>query len=255
VIAPMRSLWGGTEWADSLRAPRFWATLDADSIRSFLPDLPVLLPVASFQRRDYRLRRPPCLPVRRAPVAVDTGAFAWFRSYSLYHFSAQQLADWIAGIRPPVSWAVIPDRPTEELGGSLEIRRAQEQTTQAIVHVLESLLDVPWAWAPVLQGRTVDDYLRHAVDLADIIYELAPVHNRRGIPFRVGVGSICRRAQVDDVRHIIAAVATVLPNVPLHLLGRLGPVICHFHCVRSPPFDPGQSFLGGDRPQEQRGVF
>ncbi len=146
MIAPVVSLLGRTEWADSSRAPRFWATLDADSIRSFLPDLPVLLPVASFQRRDYRLRRPPCLPVRSAPVAVDTGAFAWFRSYSLYHFSAQQLADWIAGIRPPVSWAVIPDRPTEELDGSLEIRRAQEQTTEAIVHVLGSLLDVPWAW-------------------------------------------------------------------------------------------------------------
>ena len=85
--------------------------------------------------------------------------------------------------------------------------------------MLESLLDVPWAWAPVLQGRTVDDYLRQAVDLADIIYELAAVYNRRGIPFRVGVGSICRRAQVDEVRRIIAAVATVLPNVPLHLFG------------------------------------
>jgi hypothetical protein len=158
---------------------------------------------------------------------VDTGAFAWFRSYSLYHFSAQQLADWIAGIRPPVSWAVIPDRPTEELNGPLEIRQAQEQTTEAIVHVLDSQLDVPWAWTPVLQGRTVDDYLRHAVDLADIIYELAAVYTRRGIPFRVGVGSICRRAQVDEVRRIIAAVATVLPNVPLHHLGRLAAVICH----------------------------
>ena len=77
---------------------------------------------------------------------------------------------------------------------------------------------VPWAWAPVLQGRTVDDYLRHAVDLADIIYELAAVYNHLGIPFRVGVGSICRRAQVDEVRRIVAAVAAVLPNVPLHLL-------------------------------------
>ena len=64
-----------------------------------------------------------------------------------------------------------------------------------------------WAWTPVLQGRTVDDYLRHAVDLADIIYELAAVYNRRGIPFRVGVGSICRRAQVDEVRRIVAAVS------------------------------------------------
>src|SRR5438045_326240 len=47
LITPVVSLLGRTEWADSSRAPRFWATLDADSIRSFVPDLPVLLPVAS----------------------------------------------------------------------------------------------------------------------------------------------------------------------------------------------------------------
>jgi hypothetical protein len=135
----------------------FWATLDADSIRPYLPDVPVLLPVASFQRRDHQLRHPPRLPLVAAPVAVDTGAFAWFRSYSTYHFSAHQFADWIAGVRPPVSWAVIPDRPTEDLDNPCAVRRAQEQTTETIVHILDSLLDVPWSWTPVLQGRTLDD--------------------------------------------------------------------------------------------------
>jgi hypothetical protein len=138
------------------RSHHFWATLDADSVRPCLPDLPILLPVASFQRRDHQLKRPPRLALHSAPVAVDTGAFAWFRSFSTYHFSASQFADWIDGIRPPVSWAVIPDRPTEDLWGPLEVRRAQAETTEAIVHVLETLLDVPWSWTPALQGRTVE---------------------------------------------------------------------------------------------------
>lgn len=200
-------------------ARRFWATLDADSVRPYLPDLPVLLPVASFQRRDYQLRHPPRLPVIAAPVAVDTGAFAWFRNFTCYHFSAEQLADWIAGVRPRVQWAVIPDRPTEDLEGDRAIRRAQDQTTEAIVHVLDTLLDVPWCWTPVLQGRTLEDYLRHAIDLAGIIHDLAAVYASRGLSFRVGLGSLCRRGQSTEIRRIVAGVAAVLPGVPLHLFG------------------------------------
>jgi hypothetical protein len=201
------------------RSPHFWATLDADSVRPYLPDLPILLPVASFQRRDYQLKRPPRLALHSAPVAVDTGAFAWLHSFTTYHFSAPQFAEWIDGVRPPVSWAVIPDRPTEDLCGPQEVRRAQAETTEAIVHVLETLLDVPWAWTPVLQGRTVEDYLRHAVELAGILYDLAAVYRKRGLTFRVGLGSICRRGQASEIHRIVASVATVLPGIPLHLFG------------------------------------
>ena len=126
--------------------PQFWATLDADSVRPYVPDVPILLPVASFQRRDYLLRRAPRLPGRQGPVAVDTGAFAWFRNFTSYHFSAAQYVDWIGAVEPPVEWAVIPDRPTEDLDGPQAIRLAQKQTTDAIVHFLESHLQVPWTW-------------------------------------------------------------------------------------------------------------
>jgi hypothetical protein len=197
----------------------FWATLDADSVRPYLPEVPVMLPVASFQRHDYQLRRPPRLPLRQSSVAVDTGAFAWFRSFSTYHFSAMQFANWIAGVYPPVSWAVIPDRPTEDLPDPKAVRVAQVQTSDAIYLVLETLLDVPWSWTPVLQGRTVMDYLRHAVDLAAVLYDLAEIYRHRGQTFRVGIGSICRRDQTPEIRRIVAAVAAVLPGLPLHFFG------------------------------------
>ena len=35
----------------------------------------------------------------------------------------------------------------------------------------------------VLQGRTVEDYLRHAVELAGILYDLAAVYRKRGLSF------------------------------------------------------------------------
>lgn len=190
-----------------------------DTIRPYLPNVPVLLPIASFQRRDYQLRHPPELPLRGAPVAVDSGAFMWFQRYTTYHFSAAQYVEWIAGVRPPVQWAVIPDRPTEDLDGPESVRLAQAQTTGSIVQMLESFLDVPWSWAPVIQGRTLEDYLIHAIELADIVYELRAVYVQRRKTFRVGIGSICRRGQAWEIRRIIAAIAAVLPGIPLHLFG------------------------------------
>jgi hypothetical protein len=152
-----------------------------------------------------------------ASVAVDTGAFASFRSFTSCHFSATQYANWIAGVCPPVSWALIPDRPTEDMAEATAVRTAQLQTSDAIHHVLTSLLNVPWSWTPVLQGRTVVDYLRNAIDLADVLYALADLYRKRRQSFRIGIGSIRRRAQVPEIRRIVTAIATALPGIPLHL--------------------------------------
>jgi hypothetical protein len=56
------------------------------------------------------------------------------------------------------------------------VRLAQVQTTGTIVQMLESFLDVPWSWAPVIQGRTLEDYLIHAIELPDILYQLRAVY-------------------------------------------------------------------------------
>jgi hypothetical protein len=84
---------------------------------------------------------------------------------------------------------------------------------------VESFLDVPWSWSPVLQGRTLEEYLVHAIDLAGILHQLCAVYVQRGQQFRVGIGSICRRGQVSEIRRIVAAIAAVLPGIPLHLFG------------------------------------
>jgi len=78
---------------------------------------------------------------------------------------------------------------------------------------------VPWSWSPVLQGRTMEEYLVHAIELADILHQLCAVYVQRGQKFRVGIGSICRRGQVSEIRRIVAGIAAVLPGIPLHLFG------------------------------------
>ena len=45
------------------------------------------------------------------------------------------------------------------------------------------------------------------------------MYARRGQTFRVGLGSICRRGHVAEIRRIVAGVASVLPALALHLFG------------------------------------
>src|SRR5205814_1416685 len=93
------------------------------------------------------------------------------------------------------------------------------RSSTTVTRLEGTCLDVPWSWAPVIQGRTLEDYLIHAIDLADILHQLRAVYAQRGKNFRVGIGSICRRGQVWGIRRIIAGIAAVLPGIPLHLFG------------------------------------
>ena len=87
--------------------------------------------------------------------------------------------------------------------------------------MLADHLSAGWCWCPVLQGQAVEDYLRHAVDVAGWVYELRDVYAARGQvgAFRVCLGSLCRRNAANKIRAIVRAVAAVLPDLPLHLFG------------------------------------
>ena len=204
--------------------------------------MPFLLPLASWWRRDLQLKRPPRLPRQLTHVAVDCGSFTLAQRQISpgYHFTAQQYVNWISTLGPAVRWAVLPDWPCEGASAE-EVRRRQVATTATAVDVLSDHLDAAWCWCPVLQGQTVEDYLRHAIDIADWVYALRDVYAARGqaADFRVCIGSLCRRNAVVEILEIVNNVCAVLPDLALHLLGRLGPVICHFHCMGSPPHDPG----------------
>jgi hypothetical protein len=200
----------------------FYATLDASTLKPYLSDLPYLLPLASWWRRDVQLKRPPRLPPQLTHVAVDCGSYtlAQHQLEPGYHFTADQYVSWIRALGPAVRWAVLPDWPCEG-ASAREVRWRQDATTQTAVDLLSEHVNVPWCWSPVLQGQTVEDYLRHAVDIAAWVYELREVYAARGRvdDFRVCVGSLCRRNAVAEMRAIVSNVSGVLVGLPLHLFG------------------------------------
>ncbi|MBV9170259.1 MAG: hypothetical protein JOZ81_09280, partial [Chloroflexi bacterium] len=200
----------------------FYATLDASTLKPYLQDLPYLLPLASWWRSDVQLNRPPRLPSQLTHVAIDCGSYtlAQHQLQPGFHFTAEQYVSWIRALGPAVSWAVLPDWPCENVGAS-EVRRRQVATTNTAVDVLSDYLDAAWCWCPVLQGQHVDDYLRHAIDIAAWVYDLREVYARRGLAgsFRVCLGSLCRRNSLAYIRSIVSQVAQVLPRLPLHLFG------------------------------------
>jgi hypothetical protein len=69
-----------------------------------------------------------------------------------------------------------------------------------------------------VQGWTVDDYRRHAGELAPLIGAMG-AHYGHASAFRVGVGTLCRRASAAMIREVVDAVAAELPAIPLHLWG------------------------------------
>jgi hypothetical protein len=200
----------------------FYATLDASTLKPYLPNLPYLLPLASWWRRDVQLKRPPRLPAHLTHVAVDCGSYtlAQHQVQPGFHFTAEQYAAWIRALGPAARWAVLPDWPCEGASAP-EVRRRQIATTVTAVDVLSNHLDVPWCWCPVLQGQRVEVYLRHAIDVAAWVYELHEVYAARGQAeaFRVCLGSLCRRNSVAEIRNIVSSVARVLPKLVLHLFG------------------------------------
>lgn len=200
----------------------FYATLDESTLKSYLPDLPFMLPLASWWRRDLQLKHPPHLPSQLTHVAVDCGSYALAQRQISpgYHFTAEQYVNWIAALGPAVRWAVLPDWPCEGAGAG-EVRRRQVATTETAVDMLSEHLGVPWCWCPVLQGQTVDDYLRHAIDIADWAYGLHDVYTARGQGdvFRVCIGSLCRGNAVAEILDIVNNVCAVLPGLAVHLFG------------------------------------
>lgn len=217
----------------------FWATCDGDSIRrQWMPAGHYLLPASSFLRRGFRT---PPLP-EGCTVAADWGGFVVQKRWKgELRFSDQQYIDWLDRI-PNLSWAATWDLPCEPelVAGPGEIRRRQVWTHDMAEWFVEQYGDKPWAWVPSLQGYDLDDYKRSADDLEPLIRLLQSTYWERpgylydyGDPdpeqlaraeqnatdFRIGIGSLCARKDVADIRRIVEYVADRFPGIPLHLWG------------------------------------
>ena len=200
----------------------FYATIDAGRVREYMPDVPVLLPASSWARfidRKGRIRVPR-LPGHVRVKAADSGGFvATFRNGGRYTYSPAQYVEWLSAWGP--SWAATMDLCCEdEITGDRPgiVRERQEETTRLARHFWEEYRGVPWPWVPTVQGWQVDDYRRHAAELAPLLGEMRR-HYGESSPWRVGVGTLCRRADVGMIRRVVRAVSEELPGYRFHLWG------------------------------------
>lgn len=194
----------------------FYATVDADSIRPYMPRVPILLPASSFARKELR---PPKLPpgFEDVDVAIDCGGFVATMRWGDYRYTAAEYVEFCRGVRP--RWAATMDYccEPEVADGGLVLGR-QDRTTEMAWRFWLTWRDEPWAWVPTVQGWEVADYARHARDLQPLVRAMA-AHYGDDSAWRVGIGTLCRRASEGMIRDVVAAVREQLPGVPLHLWG------------------------------------
>lgn len=213
---------------------QFYVTVDSDSIREYMPAVPVLLPVSSWVRKaklDAAGHVAGDIPVPALPakfhdedieIGCDGGGFVAARKWGgEYIFSHEQYAKWLDQVQP--TWAAMLDYCVEpQIASSpMSVRIRQQRTTANAQAIWNEYKNKPWAWVPTIQGWTVEDYQQHAREMAPLLREMAEHYQAQGLDhaFRIGVGTLCCRTSRAQIQAIVAAVAEVLPGAPLHLWG------------------------------------
>ncbi len=202
----------------------FYATFCATDVRDYIPrGTSVLLPASSyarFRRRDGSIR-PAKLPEHITDRAADCGGYVATKIWGDYRYTAEQYVEWLDSFSP--RWAAMMDYCCEpDIATNADaIRSRQDRTTANAYSMWQNYKSEPWAWVPTIQGWNPDDYTRHATELAPLIDEMATYYGKDSA-FRVGVGTLCQRADIAMIRSVVKAVRRVLPTQPLHLWGVKG---------------------------------
>lgn len=194
----------------------FYATVDSDSIRSYMPDVPYLLPASSWARKNMKA---PKLPEHVTRTAADCGGFVATFKWGEYRYTPAQYVDWLGTFSP--RWAATMDYCCEDeitSGQPGIVRERQQLTTAAAYHFWHEYRATPWVWVPTVQGWTVADYQKHARELRPLVTEMQ-THYGIDSAFRVGIGTLCRRASNTMIRDIVGAVSQELPGARFHLWG------------------------------------
>lgn len=200
----------------------FYYTIDADSVRPYMPAVPVLVPASSWARRAKYQSLPasPALPAHVPEVAVDPGGFVFtLRQRRDYPFTDSELVDFAAGMG--AIWCAAKDYCCEPeiTAGQGAVTERQARTTEAAWRAWQDHKAAPFCWVPTIQGWEPDDYTRHAAELRPLVEEMSQ-HYGPDSAFRVGIGTLCRRASVKMIRQVVLAVAAELPQgVKFHLWG------------------------------------
>jgi len=161
-------------------------------------------PLMVSARRLRRRKDPARLPKAVAPWVLDSGAFSELFLYGKFATSAMQYISEVRFWRDQIGqmqWATSQDWMCEPFiieKTGLSVAEHQRRTISNYLLLRQLAPDLPFV--PVLQGWTLEEYLRHDEDYA-----------ARGVDLRqqplVGLGSICRRqgtAEAEEIIHELA---------------------------------------------------
>lgn len=183
-------------------------------------DVPVCV---AFGHLDARRRGGDAMPHARGDWVLDSGGFTELQRYGQWRLDPDTYGGAVTRIiedcgRPP-RWVATQDMMCEPwiihggvhggqrfAGTGLDVATHQELTVDSYVWLAREFPFIPWL--PVVQGWTLDDYVR-CVDL----YAAAGV-DLRDVP-AVGLGSVCRRQSTRE----IAVIASTLAGYGLRLHG------------------------------------
>src|SRR4051812_6421035 len=87
----------------------FYATIDADSLRPYMPAVPVMLPASSWARYDLR---PPRLPPHVTETGADCGGYVATKIWGDYRYGPTRYVAWLASWTP--RWAAMMDYCCED---------------------------------------------------------------------------------------------------------------------------------------------
>ena len=168
--------------------------------------VPVMIVASNYLSDAGRLRVRPVPPQCR-PVFADCGGFYWAKKGVDYPYSYADYIAWLGAMRP--DYAATWDYPCEAEVASDDAAVLSRQR-RTIEHARALLsIEGSWEWVPVVQGRTLDQYLAHAA-----MYRDAGLVR----PY-MGIGSLCRRTRVAEIIGIVRAISAVLPGTRFHLFG------------------------------------
>lgn len=195
----------------------FYATIAAGKERPqwMPPTVNYLAPASSWYRLGFRKPRLPA----GARVAADCGGFVASRVWGDYRYTSAEYIDWLNKFSP--EWAATMDYCCEDEitnGKPGIVRQRQQQTTEKAYEFWRDYRDMPWTWVCTIQGWSVEDYHRHAAEMKPLINDWRRHYGDRP-GWRVGIGTLCARADAAMIRRVLATVRDVLPDAPFHLWG------------------------------------
>lgn len=153
------------------------------------------------------------MPKARGPWALDSGGFTQLQNVGAWTITANEYAARVRRYHDQIgmmTWAAPQDWMCEPaiihggqfgtqkfVGTHLSVFEHQKRTVANLCDLRHTAPDLPWT--PVLQGYTLQDYVRCIAMYGEAGVDLSaePI---------VGIGSVCRREATLEIRDIITAV-------------------------------------------------